>query len=74
MAVMNRTLPAKQSPKFPAFAESRGAQNHNTRLKAPQEHPGRSSRATSGFVVAISKHVSRMKERCYIAWDTHCNE
>ena len=52
MAVMNRTLPLRQSPKLPALAEIKAvfvmgidkcvkeAQNHNTILKAPQEHPG----------------------------------
>ena len=51
-AVMNRTRPFRQSPKFPAFTESRQcfmmgidkyvkeAQNYDTILKAPQEHTG----------------------------------
>ena len=52
MAVINRTLPFMQSPKFPEFSESKAvfmmgidksieeAQNHDTVLRTSHEHTG----------------------------------
>ena len=67
MAVMNRTNPSSLTiTKVPSACRIKAvfmmdiekcvkeAQNHNTILKTPQEHPGGSSRVVSSFLVVIS--------------------
>ena len=72
MAVIKRILPFMQSPNFQDSQNLGGADDgHKQRRQGrppPQYHvegsartPGRSSRATSGFSVAILQHVFRKK-------------